>query len=45
MKHLNILGEHIGEATTNTGDVSRRLAMTGQSIVEPLGVSVAGSIF
>src|ERR1035437_4480812 len=35
MKYLNILGKHIREATTDTGDESRRLAMTGQCTLEP----------
>jgi hypothetical protein len=39
MKYLNILGEHIREATTDTGDESRRLAMTGQCTLEGRGSS------
>jgi hypothetical protein len=45
MKYLNILGKHIREATTDTGDESRRLAMTGQCTLEPQDAAVAGSIF
>ena len=33
------------EATTATGDESRRLAMTGQCTLKPLDAAVAGSIF
>jgi hypothetical protein len=37
MKYLNILSKHIREATADTGDESRRLAMTGQCTLEATG--------